>query len=511
MSDKTDYGFDLDSILAEFSSDGGAQDTEPPKPARPTKPAEPVKTPAPIPDPAPRTAQPVRRAAEPARPAAPAPVPVRTEPKKANAREFDSDFFRYRPEAEKPQRPAKPAVRRAPVIREPEPEPEIDEEAVVSPSVRVLLGTLSLLLAVVLLLFVSLNVHPGSEAVSAAAGSAKSDLVGRLNVYMNNAASDALGELAYIKKQYTIDYSATSAPKPDESRFVTYGIDEADKVMDVIEQARTFGLLDGQDVIFDPSVEFYWDSDIRCYCDETILAICWKEKINDRVCSFVEVKLADGSQIRRKLVNDTFGSNEKAVASELSRSANAVIAMNADYYKYRDLGVCVYQGQLCRYETSCDVLFIDSNGDFRMLRASELGSREDVEQYIADNNIQFSMSFGPILVRDGELQQLTGSYAGGIGEMYEQYSRSGIGQYDKLHYLIATVNHSQDGTPRATVNQFAEIIYGKGVQNAYNFDGGQTSEVLINNERYNYVDWDNEREVSDILYFATAIPEQEVG
>ena len=541
MSDNTDYGFDLDSILAEFSSDSGTQDTEPPKPARPARPVEPVKAPAPdpvsasaprptqpvrraveparpaapAPDPvsasAPRPTQPVRRAVEPARPAAPAPATVRTEPKKTNAREFDPEFFGYRPETEKQQRPPKPAVRRAPVMREPEPEPELDEEAAVSPSLRVLLSALSLLLAVVLLLFVSLNVHPGSEAVSAAAGSAKSDLVGRLNVYMNNAASDALGELAYIKKQYTIDYSATSAPKPDESRFVTYSIDEADKVMDVIEQARTFGLLDGQDVIFNPSVEFYWDSDIRCYCDETILAICWKEKINDRVCSFVEVKLADGSQIRRKLVNDTFGSNEKAVASELSRSANAVIAMNADYYKYRDLGVCVYQGQLCRYETSCDVLFIDANGDFRMLRASELGSREDVEQYITDNNIQFSMSFGPILVRDGELLQLTGSYAGGIGEMYEQYSRSGIGQYDKLHYLIATVNHSQDGTPRATVNQFAEIIYGKGVQNAYNFDGGQTSEVLINNERYNYVDWDNEREVSDILYFATAIPEQEVG
>ena len=234
MSDNTDYGFDLDSILAEFSSDSGTQDTEPPKPARP---------------------------------AAPAPATVRTEPKKTNAREFDPEFFRYGPETEKQQRPPKPAVRRAPVMREPEPEPELDEEAAVSPSLRVLLSALSLLLAVVLLLFVSLNVHPGSEAVSTAAGSAKSDLVGRLNVYMNNAASDALGELAYIKKQYTIDYSATSAPKPDESRFVTYSIDEADKVMDVIEQARTFGLLDGQDVIFDPSVEFYWDSDIRCYCD----------------------------------------------------------------------------------------------------------------------------------------------------------------------------------------------------------------------------------------------------
>ena len=92
MSDKNDYGFDLDSILAEFSSDGGAQDTEPPKPVRPAKPAKPVKAPAPIPDPAPRTAQPVRRAVEPARPAAPAPSPVRTEPKKRTQENLIQSF-----------------------------------------------------------------------------------------------------------------------------------------------------------------------------------------------------------------------------------------------------------------------------------------------------------------------------------------------------------------------------------------------------------------------------------
>ena len=155
MSDNTDYGFDLDSILAEFSSDSGTQDTEPPKPARPARPVEPVKAPAPDPisASAPRPTQPVRRAAEPARPAAPAPATVRTEPKKTNAREFDPEFFRYGPETEKQQRPPEPAVRRAPVMREPEPEPELDEEAAVSPLLRVLLSALSLLLAVVLLMF----------------------------------------------------------------------------------------------------------------------------------------------------------------------------------------------------------------------------------------------------------------------------------------------------------------------------------------------------------------------
>lgn len=102
MSDNTDYGFDLDSILAEFSSDSGTQDTEPPKPARPARPVEPVKAPAPDPvsASAPRPTQPVRRAVEPARPAAPAPATVRTEPKKTNAREFDPEFFGYRPETE---------------------------------------------------------------------------------------------------------------------------------------------------------------------------------------------------------------------------------------------------------------------------------------------------------------------------------------------------------------------------------------------------------------------------
>lgn len=543
MSDKTDYGFDLESILAEFSSDTAGIKAPPEDPARGMQPEfaaeDAAGSEAPVSEEAsPAAERAARRPADgfradfernnppaPRTPAAPekgrsAPKPVRHgehvgdsgAPKDGGRRraEFDPDFFRRREDTGKPRR-----VRHAPapeVLSGPEPEEEYVPSDGVPPAARILLGMLAFLLSIVFFLWIAVNVHPGTEAAAAApAAGAKTDLVGRLNVYLNNAASDALGDLAYIKKQYTIDYSATVAPKPDAGKFVTFGTDEAGRVDEIIEQARTFGLLDGQDLIFSSDTDFYWDSDIRCYCDETILVICWKELIDNRVCSCVEVKLADGSQIRRKLVNDTFGSNERVVASELSRSANAVVAMNADFYKYRDLGICVYQGQLCRYETSCDVLFIDANGDFRMLSAGELGSREDIEQFIADNNILFSMSFGPILVRDGELLQLEGSYAGGIGEMNQQYSRSGIGQYDKLHYLIMTVNHSQDGTPRATVNDFARLMYGKGVQNAYNFDGGQTSEVLINNERYNYVDWDSEREVSDILYFATAIPEQEVG
>ena len=50
----------------------------------------------------------------------------------------------------------------------------------------------------------------------------------------------------------------------------------------------------------------------------------------------------------------------------------------------------------------------------------------------------------------------------------------------------------------------------KGVQKAYTLDGGQTAEIVMFGAPINHVDFGFERTVSDIIYFATAIPEEEV-
>jgi hypothetical protein len=47
------------------------------------------------------------------------------------------------------------------------------------------------------------------------------------------------------------------------------------------------------------------------------------------------------------------------------------------------------------------------------------------------------------------------------------------------------------------------------VKNAYTLDGGQTSTLVFRDEPFNRVDWDFERTMSDIIYFATAVPEEE--
>lgn len=53
----------------------------------------------------------------------------------------------------------------------------------------------------------------------------------------------------------------------------------------------------------------------------------------------------------------------------------------------------------------------------------------------------------------------------------------------------------------------ADLMIGFGCDKAYNLDGGQTSLIVTNNRVMSYLSFFCERRVSDIIYFATAIPD----
>lgn len=381
----------------------------------------------------------------------------------------------------------------------------------------------SLFFAVVcafLLAQLTLHWHPGVSG-EVALNRTSTDLGARLSNSLSNSKADALSGITTIRKHYVIPEDALSAPAPNPDGFGTLAIDEADKLLPIIEKARRSGLLDGQELIFDPNVEFYHDSFIGYYYDETILMILWKEVIDGSTCSCCEIKVADASQFRRKIAEDTLGSSVWLYASEMARQVNPVIAMNADFYMFRDFGTVVYQRQLWRMDESTytgqykkynciDTCFIDTQGDFHFTHRLEERSRAEMQQYLDDNDILFSLSFGPVLVENGELQHCDWYPA---GEPTQGYSRAGIGQVDHLHYYYMSLNHAPEMAARWTVDRFAQAFYDKGVPNAYCLDGGQTSEILFLGEPFNHIDNVNgggERPVSDIIYFASAIPESEV-
>ena len=124
------------------------------------------------------------------------------------------------------------------------------------------------------------------------AGDTRLSLTENLDIYMNNAASDALGDLAYIRKIYTIEESATVAPVPNPNGFGT--TDDPAVIQALIDQA--WELLEGQEMVWRPDADFVPGEPMRYYYDDTILVIQWKEYIEERCCTCAEVKLAHGSQ-----------------------------------------------------------------------------------------------------------------------------------------------------------------------------------------------------------------------
>jgi exopolysaccharide biosynthesis protein len=55
----------------------------------------------------------------------------------------------------------------------------------------------------------------------------------------------------------------------------------------------------------------------------------------------------------------------------------------------------------------------------------------------------------------------------------------------------------------------ARVLSGLGVDKAYTLDGGQTASMIVNGELINSVEFGYQRAVSDIIFFATAIPERQ--
>lgn len=362
-----------------------------------------------------------------------------------------------------------------------------------------------ILLSIAALAWALVNVHPGTGTNTGSTTENRLDLVGKLDVFMNNAASDALENVADIKKIYTIPESDLVAPKPDQSKFGS--TTDPAVVQAVVDSASE--LLEGQELIWSPDIVLMEGSEIEYYCDETILVIAWKEAINNSACSFVEVKIAHGSQLRRALSDNTYGSSVYMYPTQMAQNANAVVAINGDFYGHRSCGITIYQRQLYRFNPrTLESCFFTASGDMIFTHVGELNTEEEVKKFVQDNDITFSVSFGPILVENGE-KKTTNTYL--VGEVDIHYSRAAIGQVDKLHYLLMSINEEGVYKNRVTINQAADLIYAKGVPNAYALDGGQTATIVMNGETFNRPDWGNERIMTDIIYFATAIPGEEAS
>ena len=308
-----------------------------------------------------------------------------------------------------------------------------------------------------------------------------------------------------VRKQYWIEEGTLVAPEPNQSLFGR--TDDPEVMAQVLHDARW--LLDDQTTYFQPDRQLYEDSIVRYYLDDSIFAITWKETYDGAVYTFAEIKVSHPSQFRRHLAGGEYGSNMQYLTTEMAAEVNAVVASAGDFYRFRDFGAVVYQGQAKRVEgTYAETCYIDRSGDMHFTYGGDVLRVSEVQEFVDEHDIEFSLAFGPILVDDYEVIPHTWY---GVGEIKDEYARAALLQMDTLHYIVVTANTDGITEKVPTVARFQEIIAATGCRHAYCLDGGQTATIVMNDELVNRPVKGQQRKISDIIYFATAVPETEGG
>lgn len=367
------------------------------------------------------------------------------------------------------------------------------------PSWVAIVGAVSVVLTCLFLFTILMNnSDPGKSAESNPVNMA---LMDRYDMYMTNAVSSALDGVLSIKKVYWLSDDDLVAPEPDQS---CYGeTDDPSTLGWLFEEAAE--LLEGQDTLFTTETQIMPGTKVTYYLDETILAITWKQILDYQVYTISEVKIADASQFRRFLAGGEYGSDKQFTTTEMAASVNAVVASSGDFYKFRRYGTIVYDGVVQRVDSwQVDTCFINDEGDLLFNYAGEIVNVEDAQKFVDENGIRFSVAFGPILVDN---YQVVTPYTYPLGEIDDDFPRAGLGQRGKLHYILCTVN-SEYGWPNTpNIYGFANVVKNFGCEKFYTLDGGQTAVIAMNDKLMNSVLFGFQRKISDIIYFATAVPD----
>ncbi len=240
------------------------------------------------------------------------------------------------------------------------------------------------------------------------------------------------------------------------------------------------------------------------YEDPTIRVEIEQKRTDNCDYWVARIKIGDASQLRTAAAGG-FESTRAMKGVYLAKRVKAVLAIDGDYFCYTGIGYIVRQGEefLNRLKGTRDVLLIDEDGDFHCIIAPE---NNMVSNTVNGKKVINSLFFGPLLVDKGVAVEEP------IGESMAQdepRQRMAIAQTGHLEYMAICCASLTRGSAGMTLKQFAKLCADEGAYLAYNLDGGNSTMMIFNYKKINDVENGDTREISDIVYFASAWPGEE--
>lgn len=303
---------------------------------------------------------------------------------------------------------------------------------------------------------------------------------------------------------HTIPENSLTGMEPDPDGY--HESMDAEELTAFLQHEEVQKFIGGRQLVWNAEVERFPDTPVRWYFDGTILCIVWQEVEAQAVGTFSETIIADGSQLRRKISADELWSFAFETTSQFAEDTKAVLAFGGDFYYHgRACGIGIYQREFYRFDpVTCDTCYITADGDMLFSYRGQFTEQEEAERFAAENNVLFSLGFGPVLI-DDYVDVTPEDYP--WGEVNDTYARAALGLLEDHHYLTMNINCGQAGTEYyylATLRQAADAMVARGCRKAYALDGGQTATTVFGGMLINPVQFGWEKEISDIIYFASA-------
>lgn len=241
------------------------------------------------------------------------------------------------------------------------------------------------------------------------------------------------------------------------------------------------------------------------YSDGNIEIKIISDRYNDTDVYSADIKIKNP-----KLLKTAFAKNEKGepkfglhinqLISEIATDNGAIVAINGDFYGYRDRGFVLRNGVLYR-SISCseEALVINGDGSFSYVLEDETDA-----EVLEENGAWQVFSFGPVLVRNGEMSIDRNRKINKEWNEWASNPRTAIGMVEPGHYIFTVSDGRTPAAKGLSLYQLGEYMMGLGCTEVYNLDGGGTSELWFNGRVINHPTGDGktigEREMSDIVY-----------
>ena len=201
-----------------------------------------------------------------------------------------------------------------------------------------------------------------------------------------------------------------------------------------------------------------------------------------------EIRTRDGERFRTVQTDPDHPGKRYRYPDVIAQDAGFVLGFSDDFFAARmdtkeNTGIIIREGQLISRKTNrktghhlpnLDMMVQYPDGRLQVYECNEKMAEELLEEGAVN-----VFSFGPILLRDGVINELVYTYYRNIEP------RHALGMIEPNHYLLLSVQGRMTDSRGDMLQRVAEIMKARGVTQALNLDGGNTMALVFRGRMLN--------------------------